>query len=596
MAERSRTIITHLEALWQKMLYPVRKCKFFFFFLWLMNMAISITANCLGIDNSFFLAFLLSVFDSYLLCLPCSLLRRIHLGWLVYIPAALILFSELFVVFFNHSLLNKYAVQLVLETNQREGSQFVGTVLFHWEVLAAVAILILVAVFTFILLSAFKKYVTPHPAFKSWCLFLLSVLILWSGSRQLSAYRKLYRSFSASNAIEFEEPECQPHLSTSAVRLVHGIAYNSILSTTETKELTQTVRQTAIESCSFRSPLIVLIIGESYSKHHCFLYNRQGPTNTPQLQKWADSGRLALFTNVISPFNHTHEVFRNMFSTWDDLCQDSWTKHTLVTAAFKKAGYQVHFITNQFTLSDEDKYNILGGTIFNHAALSKLQFTSRNQKEYPFDKELLNDIPSVQTLTSQPTLLIIHLLGQHVPYEERYPAAFKRFTEKDISTPYGGVEGKKITADYENAVYYNDNVIGSLLQKLAGTDMIAIYLSDHGEEVFDWRDKFMRTDEPELTPEIARYQYEIPFMCIMTDRYQKRHQEIAREVWESTEKPFILTDLPNMLFHLGGIGIKDYHEERDLLSPRYDTNRKRLIRHQVDYDRLMNTQQMTKDR
>ena len=133
-----------------------------------------------------------------------------------------------------------------------------------------------------------------------------------------------------------------------------------------------------------------------------------------------------------------------------------------------------------------------------------------------------------------------------------------------------------------NATYYNDFVVDSLFSMFNKQDMVALYFSDHGEELFDWRNKYMRTDEENILPEIARYQYEVPFMIYITDTFKDKHKDIAEEIKSSSTKPFTLTDLPNLLFHLGGIRIKDYHEDKDLLSPHYNCSRKRLIHKGVD--------------
>ena len=231
----------------------------------------------------------------------------------------------------------------------------------------------------------------------------------------------------------------------------------------------------------------------------------------------------------------------------------------------------------------------MGGTIFNRPILSKLQFTSRNQNPCHFDHELLSEIPPVDTLTATPTLLIFHIYGQHIGYEERYPSNFSRFSSKDEITPFGGEVSKEITAHYDNATYYNDYVVDSLFNMIRDTEAVAIYLSDHGEEVYDWRDQYQRTSETDMPAEVARYQYEIPFMVYMSDSYISKHSDIVQAVHNYSNRPFISTDLCHMLFHLAGIKFNGYQERKDVLSPNYDVKRRRMIRNDVDDDQLIST-------
>ena len=617
----NRKLLAIIRKIMMATLYPVRKCKLFFVFSWLMCWAISFTANAHDIEDSFFLTFILSLFDCYLLCSICSILKKIGIGWIVSLFTFAILFSELFVIFFNHSFLNRMAIQLILETDAREGSEFVRSVLFSSNAFYSLLISALVFVIAYTIVKLLVQLTTIKSFFlriSSECRIchnnnhesfiktlnnrlllypqryekvfysILFILIIWSGIRQVKSYHRVYICFTLERSYQCEEPENLPRLSTPFVRLMYGIAYNYVISNAELRALEKTISETTIDSCSYQCPLIVLIIGESYNKHHCYLYNKNHVKNTPRLQTKCDAGNLVPYQDVVAPFNHTAEVFRYMFSTWDDTCADRWADHTLFTAVFKKAGYNVFFVTNQFTMNAVDKFDVYGGTIFNHKQLSDQQFTWRNTERHFYDGELLSDIPDLKTLTESPTLLIVHLIGQHVAYCDRYPLDFEHFKSNEFVASFGGgdreIEMKK---DYENSVYYNDFVVDSIFNMFQNTDAISLYFPDHGEEVYDWRNEFMRTDEPTLTPEVCHYQYEIPFMFYMTNSFMQKHQDIVQEVKGSKDRPFILTDLPHLMFHLGGIKMRDYKEEKDLLSPRYDIGRKRFVRSSYDYDELM---------
>ena len=66
--------------------------------------------------------------------------------------------------------------------------------------------------------------------------------------------------------------------------------------------------------------------------------------------------------------------------------------------------------------------------------------------------------------------------------------------------------------DYDNATYYNDAVIHMIMQIFREKQTVLIYLSDHGEEVYDYRPRSGR-DDFQLGADIRqslRYQYSIP--------------------------------------------------------------------------------------
>ena len=552
------------------------------FFSLLMCYIITLTSNLIGTETDWFLSFLLPIFDCWLLSLLAGLLNKIKLGIVVTVLVVVILFSELLTVFFYHSNFTIYVVLLLFETNVGESTEFIHAALAHPGSWYAVTITILTGVAACYL----ARYSRKPFKYKKALAFMAFALVVWSGIRQVSAYYKLFRCFSSASTTVCNDTRYIPHLNTPFVRLAYGAAFN-IAASAELDVLEATVAATTVDSCSYRCPLIVLVIGESFNKHHTPLYEKDYLPTTPLLMQQREKGNLVVYTDAVAPFNFTSNAFKYMFSTWDEESGDEWTGHTLFPAVFKKAGYCVDFYTNQFAMAQTDMWDFAGGTIFNHHGLSELQFTHRNPDIFDYDGELLHELPPTDSLTAHPTLLIVHLRGQHVKYDNRYPQAYAKFTPNDEKTPFGGQTGREIAAHYDNATLYNDAVVNTAFEMLKNTDGIGIYLSDHGEEVYDWRDKYERTNERTITPEIARYQYEIPLMFYMSNSFKEHHPDVAEAVKTSADRPFISSDLCHLLFYLGGISIPDYQEKRNILSPQYDKTRKRIIGSSTDYDELM---------
>ena len=87
--------------------------------------------------------------------------------------------------------------------------------------------------------------------------------------------------------------------------------------------LHEAMESIAIDSCTFRSPEIVLILGESYNKHHAALYGYPLPT-TPRLSQEEAAGRLYPFTDVVSPANFTVKAMHLLFSFASQDRQTAW--------------------------------------------------------------------------------------------------------------------------------------------------------------------------------------------------------------------------------------------------------------------------------
>lgn len=568
-----------MKSLIDYILLPIRRQRALFVFLLLMSCLV-IPAMCY-LTGAFPKPFVWAppVFDCYLLTLLAHLLRRLRLSWLVWVAGILLLGGEVFSLLCYESPYSMTVLQLVLETNAREASEFLQGRGVMSQLFLATAITLGAAALA-------AKMPSPRGGVgKGLPLFLL---ILLSAGCQGYSYYRLWQAYTAEVTTTIAENKYMPLRNSPFIRFLYGHALN-VVSTKELGKLVQTVERTEVDSCSHRSPLILLLIGESYNKHHSPLYNPAARRTTPHLCQLREQGNLVVFDNAIAPYNVTSKTFRHMFSTYYPGCGREWVDCTLFPAVFRKAGYRVWFITNQFAgeENNKDHHDHAGGTIFNQKRLRELQFTHMNTEASRFDMDLLRQLPPADTLAAQPSLLIFHMIGQHEDYRERYPEAFSHFTADSIDNRFTDRDGRQIVAEYDNATLYNDAVVGKLLEMYASEDVVGIYLSDHGEEIYDWRNSCYRTNSDQMTREIARYQYEIPLLFYVSDTFKANHPALARQIETARHKPFISSLLPFVLFHLAGISHADYEASRDFLSPEYDETYPRIIREDVDYDELM---------
>lgn len=563
------------------LLVPIRGCKAFFVFAIIISNLIWIVGNVCEANADPFLSFLLGWFDCYVATVLVWLLKKIKMSWLIWIVASVLMFGELFTVYYYHSNYTVSVIKLLIETHKREVKEFATSALAMPETWMAIAALAVVYAVVFAVPVLLKKVIKGKA--KIVVFAVIALLTVWSGIRQVPSYVKLGKCVSAPGMSEFADVEV--HLNTPFVRFTYGLAFN-VVSARELDVLVKSVEKTKVEGCSFRSKLIVMIIGESFSKYHNQLYVPDYLPTMPHLMKMKEDSILFTYNDVVTTSNLTSNVFKSMFTTWDATCQDDWTQHTLFPAVFRKAGYNVHYVTNQYVSSDtKATTSAIGGTIFNQPQLAEMQFTSRNAEKTQYDETLIKEIPSMKELEETPTLLIFHVEGQHVQYRDRFPKEFAKFKPEESNAKFGGDLGDQITADYNNATLYNDYVVDSVLSMFKDKDAIAIYFSDHGEEVFDWRDKFERTSD--MSEGVARYQYEVPFMFILPEKYKASHPDIAEAVVRYRDRRFITSNICHLLFYLAGIDTKEYKEELNLLSPKYNNDYPRIIRGDVDYDEVV---------
>ena len=557
---------------------PIREQKVLFWFLILMScVVIPVMCYATGAFPKPFV-FAPPIFDCYLLTVLAYFLRRIHLSWLVWIACILLLGGEVFSILCYQSPYSMTVLQLILETNGREATEFLKGHGVAGQLASATGI-----TFGAIFPSPLRS-TSPN----SWGEFLGAALLLLSASCQGYSYFRLYQAYTAEVTTTIAENKYMPLRNSPFIRFFYGHALN-VVSTKELAKLEATVERTEVDSCSYRSPIILFLLGESFNKYHSPLYNSKARQTTPNLCRLKEQGNLIVFDDAVSPYNVTSKTLRYMFSTYYPGCGRAWVDCTLFPAVFRKAGYDVWFITNQFAgeANNRDHHGHAGGTIFNQKELRQQQFTYMNPEATKYDMDLLADLPLADELAAKPSLLIFHMMGQHEDYRERYPEAFNHFTADSVQNDFTDDNGRQIVAEYDNATLYNDAVVAKLLEKYAEKDVVAIYMPDHGEEVYDWRNSCYRTNSDQMTPEIARYQYEIPMLFYVSDSFKTNHPDLLADIVAAQHKSFISTMLPFALFHLAGITHADYKPELDILSPLYDEECPRIIREDVDYDELM---------
>ena len=353
--------------------------------------------------------------------------------------------------------------------------------------------------------------------------------------------------------------------------------------------LIEVSKKVDVDSCEFTSPDIVLIIGESYNRHHSSQYGYIKPT-TPRQIKRQKQGRLIPFTDVVSPWNLTSFVFKHMFSTYTVGDKGEWCDYPLFPELFRKAGYHVTFITNQFLpKAGEAVYDLSGGFFLNNAELSKAQFDTRNDKLHTYDEGLLHEYDSLKEQSGKNNLFIFHLIGQHVNYRQRSPDDRKKFKGEDYKElkPNHNDRERRILSDYDNAILYNDSIVDQIIRRFEKKEAIVIYVPDHGEECFEGDMHFFcRLHSAKIDARLAHAEFDIPFWIWCSTKYSVRHPEIVRAIRKARNRKYMTDALPHLLLYLGGIKTSAYKEEYNLISPNYNEHRKRLLKGTTDYDSL----------
>ena len=543
--------------------------------------------------------------DIYAVCLVLTLLPRklrLFVKALLYIFLYGVAVVDVYCYERFESTLTPTMLMLVGETNAQEAQEFLSGYL-SWDVVTSsvgwILLLALVHLLWTCLRGAFcrgrKRLILPEfqPALITGLKAVAGAVIAWClyDAYTLTKDNKVAMgrlfSYDTIGQVEHElTKKDQAKLYIPPYRLVFSI-YANRLASRQIVQLEAASAKVQIDSCSFRVPEIVLVIGESYNKHHSQLYGYNKPTTPLQLQMAADSSLVA-FSDVVASWNLTSFVFKHMMSLWTVGDHGEWCDEPLFPEVFRKAGYQVTFLTNQFQpKAKEAVYDFSGGFFLNDPEFSKRQFDVRNAQTYRYDESLLKAFDGLKNKPEKGRLTILHLMGSHVDYRARYPQSRQYFKPSMYNRPELSDKQRRILSEYDNSLRYNDSIVWAVTQRFIDKDAVVIYVPDHAEEIFDGKPyMYGRMHGANIDYRLARNEMEIPFWIWGSPLYIERHPYGWKAIRAAKDRPMMTDALPHLLLYLAGIATPLYRPELNIITPEYNTRRPRILKGQTDYNTL----------
>lgn len=494
------------------------------------------------------------------------------------------------------------AFQIVQETNFAETKSFLTAFILQANVINVIlkytlSLLLVIFAVKITPLLQFNKYVSCKAIKKiieSLCFIglFLSLFAVYKSKLVLRVVDTYYL-MNCSGGVEVEKHEVEftnkymVNMNSPFHRIIKGLKIQTLLSAQYTN-FVSTSHKMGEFTCDNISDNVIFIIGESYVKRHAQIYGYNLNT-TPTLDEELQTGNLSVFTNVITASNYTSDVFKNMLSMHSLDQEGDWSDVPTFLQYVKQSNYFVSFLSNQFVFSSSDVFNSTGGFFLNGNFANENMFDYRNEKSYEFDHELLRDLECIHSLEHKKNFIIFHGWGQHVGYKDRCPDDQRHFSEHDYKNRESlSNDEKTIVAYYDDAVMYQDSIYNEIFKMYKNDDVIIVFVSDHGENVYDFDHRMGRTNNV-FTPNVLRCEYEVPMWIWCSEKYKEKHPSVVTQIEKATDKPFMTDDISHLFCDLVGLRCKWYDSRRSLINKNYNIKRKRLLgeKRDTDYDLLI---------
>lgn len=304
----------------------------------------------------------------------------------------------------------------------------------------------------------------------------------------------------------------------------------------------------------FDENTVVFVLGESTTRNRMSLYDYKRDT-TPRLKQDKD---LVVFKNIVSPHTQTHKSLKKVLTLLNHDNEKSLSRNTHIIALAKAAGYKTFWISNQKALGKyENPHTVIAR---NSHEIHWLNDGVNSSKEQ-YDEKILPALERVLNKTDSKKFIVIHLMGTHTLYRNRYPDSFEQF--KDIFHHKNlklNSDQEKIYNEYDNAVFYQDYVLSEVFRIVRGSskNYSLIYFPDHGEEAL--QDAYL---VGHTEARATQNMYEIPMLFDSSTSTLKKIAASRIQSFWSTE------DFIQVLHSLLGVDSQYYEEERDILSERF---------------------------
>ncbi|MCT6698673.1 phosphoethanolamine transferase [Rheinheimera sp. 4Y26] len=422
-----------------------------------------------------------------LLLLLLSVSRNFATGIWFWLPFALLAPQELFYLSTYQKVTDAHAMAIIAETDLAEAAGYLSGL--GWLILPAILlVLMLVAVAS----AVCKVQALQWPRYGRPLVWLLTLCWLGWLYQQELVYRELYPVKEGRNATETE-------LSKRPLPNSHNLYHQSyplnlLLAANEFRVQKAALAEVAATVADFRfgtsqpqntaeRQIYVLVIGETLRPDRLQL-NGYPRATTPRL---AGLGDVVSFTNMVSPWAWTRMSVPVILSRKSAQDHSYFSRETSVVAAFKEAGFATAWLSTQSPLGVHDSSVAL------HASeADEVQYLNPvgYKKEGFYDDVLVGAFSRVLEKGEAKQLIVLHTLGSHFSYSDRYPDSFDLFQPSGKGEALGmhdRANKEKLNNAYDNTVAYTDYLLFNLIRQLEKQQAISslLLVSDHGENLFD---------------------------------------------------------------------------------------------------------------
>ena len=344
--------------------------------------------------------------------------------------------------------------------------------------------------------------------------------------------------------------------------------YDLILKSYQVYAIQKEVRKnyTQLESFAFgakknipvkEKEVYLLVIGET-ARYNSFSLNGYGRKTNPLLENmpniisYSDFHSEANITQSSLPFILTRATPKNY---------ELSNKEKSFVDAFQEAGFHTYWIANQ---SSGNYFIRRIATDCNKEYFATVDFDTANN----FDENLWPSLDEILSQDEDKIFIVLHTLGSHFRYNFRYPSTFEKYQPSlKGAFDYGiiSVKNKELLINtYDNSILYTDYFLANTIHKLDSMNCIstAIYVSDHGENLFDTEENIVLHAGSSYT----KYDFHVPFIFWSSEKYNKTYPYKIENILSNKDKKLSSNTIFYSILDIADITFPGFEISRSIAS------------------------------
>ena len=307
--------------------------------------------------------------------------------------------------------------------------------------------------------------------------------------------------------------------------------------------------------------VVVMVLGESSRADRWSLNGYTRRTN-PLLEQEANLVSLSDMVTPVAATRLSVPVIMSRKPATQSL-RAGFSEKSFISA-YREAGFKTYWLSNQMTFGEFDtpvsvfareadvtRFVNLGG------------FTSRSNH----DDVLLAPLQHAISDPAPKKLIVLHTLGNHWNYSQRYPKEFDRWQPSlfGVDKPaYTNLKLKtQINNSYDNSILYTDWLLSQVIATLrAGPGLSAMmYVADHGQTLYDGTCKLA------FHGHNTQFEFHVPALVWYSDGYRDAHPDKVAQLVRHHNAPLATENIFHSLLDLADIRYGTEQLDRSIFSP-----------------------------